>query len=157
MEFLLRRGRVLSSVVSGALRNGVIAPSQPTRLAARPNGLGAGYGLLGVAPDATSARLGRFHEITDRLKDDPEPRIVLLLERLQLARQIGVGLEPVPQTNESPHNLNVNLHGSFALQDAGQHRDSLLGEGVGEVLDVPLYRLNQHLRLDLLEFGQVWT
>ena len=36
-----------------------------------------------------------------------------------------------PQANESAHDFHVDLHGLRAAQDAGKHRDALLGEGVG--------------------------
>src|ERR1022692_3324959 len=77
-------------------------------------------------------RLRRWHhQLPDRLEHDTKMGIVLLLEVIQLTRQVLVRGEHFPQTDESAHDGDVDLDSSFAIQNARQHRNALLGENIG--------------------------
>ena len=54
----------------------------------------------------------------------------------ELAGQVGILLEHLTEAHEGAHDLDVHLHGARAAQHARQHGHALLGEGVGQVLDV---------------------
>jgi hypothetical protein len=53
----------------------------------------------------------RGHELADGIEYDLELGIVLLLQRRQLAGKIGKGGEHLPQSNEGPHDLDVDTDG----------------------------------------------
>lgn len=50
---------------------------------------------------------------------------------IQFRRQLFVVREEMTKPDESPHDLNVDGYGTFAVEDAGEHGDPLFGEGVG--------------------------
>lgn len=43
----------------------------------------------------------------------------------------SVGRQQLPQPHEGAHDLDVDLNGTGAVQNAGKHGDTLFGEGVG--------------------------
>jgi hypothetical protein len=52
-----------------------------------------------------------------------------MLELFELARQLSVGEQQLPQVHEGTHDRDVDLNGPRAAQDARQHRNALLGKG----------------------------
>lgn len=89
--------------------------------------------LVCLESNPSGRTLGEDHALADGLKDDLELFIILLLQLLNLVRQVPVGSEHLPQTNKSPHDSDVDLHGSGASQNTGEHRHPLLGERAGRV------------------------
>ena len=65
------------------------------------------------------------------VEDDLELRVKAFFQLLELMGQVGVGGEEAVQADEGAHDLDVDLHGPVAVQDAGKHGDALFGEGVG--------------------------
>lgn len=64
--------------------------------------------------------------------------IILFLQAIQLAGQVFVGGgNHLPKADKGPHDENVDGDRPTAIEDAGKHRDTLLGEGVGQVFPVP--------------------
>src|SRR2546423_14251828 len=82
-------------------------------------------------PDPLSGCRPRRHELSDRLKYDLELCVVLRLQLDELPREIGVGREHLAEPDERAHDLDVHPDGAGAPEDARQHRDALLREGVG--------------------------
>jgi hypothetical protein len=41
-----------------------------------------------------------------------------------------------PQAHEGAHDLDVDHHGTLALEDAGEHPDALLSKCVGQVFSM---------------------
>jgi hypothetical protein len=56
--------------------------------------------------------------------------VVFVFEGGQLAGQVGVRREEFAETHERPHDLDVDLGGALAVQDARQHGHALLSESV---------------------------
>jgi len=83
--------------------------------------------------DSSSGRLGRGHQLADGIKDSPELGIVFLFKRIEFSGQIFVRRENLPEPDEGPHNLNVDSNSTPAVQDAGKHGHTLLGEGTRKV------------------------
>src|SRR5262249_25601118 len=81
-------------------------------------------------PDRPGPLRVRSHQLANRVEHDADLRVVLLLERLELALEVGVRLEQLPQPYERTHDLDVDLDRALAAQHAGEHRDALLGERV---------------------------
>jgi hypothetical protein len=61
----------------------------------------------------------------------------LFLQLRQAFGELLVDAEQLPKPDEGPHDLDVDLHGPWASQNAGKHGHPLLGEGEGQVLAVP--------------------
>jgi len=70
------------------------------------------------------------HELADGIEYDLELSVVSFLQRGELACEIGVGCEHLPQAHESAHDFHIDQDGSLAPQDAGEHGDALFGEGI---------------------------
>src|SRR3990170_828931 len=100
-------------------------------------GLGgrAALRLCAIGLVETDARFGggrrRLHELADGVEDHLELCVVLLLKRFELAFQVGVGDGQCPHADEGAHDLDVDLDGARAPEDAGEHGYALLREGVG--------------------------
>ncbi len=60
----------------------------------------------------------------------------LPLQLVQLAGEVFVRRQDFTQPDERPHDGDVDLDGPVTVKDAGQHRNALFGEGVGQVLSV---------------------
>ena len=89
---------------------------------------------LSAEADLAAFRLGRRrHELADRVADDFELGVVSLLQRFELAGEVGVRGEEPAQADEGAHDLDVDTNGARTPQDAGEHGDALLGEGVGRL------------------------
>ena len=79
------------------------------------------------------------HELPDGLEHDGKLLVVLAqlaFELVELASQVFVGGHELAQPHEGAHDGNVNLDGAVAVEDAGEHGNTLLGEGVRQVLDI---------------------
>src|SRR5438552_15173605 len=81
-------------------------------------------------PDRTFRSSRRGHELADGLEYDLELSVVSLLQGGELAREVGVGREHLPQAHESTHDFHVDQDGPLAAQHAGEHGDALFGEGI---------------------------
>ena len=80
-----------------------------------------------------------MHELPDRIKDRFELSIVLALQSIEFPRQILVGCQELADPDKGIHNLDIDLDRSFAVQDAGKHGHTLLGESIrGEAATTPL-------------------
>jgi len=55
------------------------------------------------------------------------------LELIQLVSERSIGDQELAHTDEGPHDLDVDSDRAIATEDRGEHRDALLGEGVGRV------------------------
>ena len=62
-----------------------------------------------------------------------KPFVVFALHRLEFLRDILVRGEYLPQAHECAHDGEIYLDGAGAVEDAGEHRDALLREGVWQV------------------------
>ena len=71
-----------------------------------------------------------LEQFLDGLKNDLELMVVFLLHFFNFPPQIRMLEHKLPQFGEGPHNLNIYLHGSFAIEDAGQHENSMFGKGI---------------------------
>jgi hypothetical protein len=47
-----------------------------------------------------------------------------------------VGGQDFPKPNERPHDGNVDLNGSVTSENAGEHGNTLFGEGMGTILEM---------------------
>jgi hypothetical protein len=54
----------------------------------------------------------------------------------KLAGQLLIAGGSFAQANEGAHDLDIDLHGLCATQHRRKHGDTLLGEGIGTVLDI---------------------
>ena len=64
----------------------------------------------------------RLHQLTDRLEDRLNLRIMLFdlpLELAQLMSKFFVGRKNLPKFNECSHYRYINVNGSFAIKNAG--------------------------------------
>lgn len=59
--------------------------------------------------------------------------VILLFQSVELASQFRMRGKHLAQTDKGAHDLNVDQNGAPAPQDAGKHRHTLLGEGVGQM------------------------
>lgn len=69
--------------------------------------------------------LRRRHEFPDGVEDNFELRIILLFKLSETSGQLLVGRDHLPQPHEGPHNFDIDLNRSFALEYAGEHGDAL--------------------------------
>jgi hypothetical protein len=59
--------------------------------------------------------------------------IVLLFHRLDLARKLAVGVHQATELDERAHDGDVDFDCSRRTQHAREHRNALLGEGIGRI------------------------
>jgi hypothetical protein len=69
-------------------------------------------------------------EAFDGIEDDAELLVVFIFEGVNSASQIAVGVHEPAQLDEGAHDGDVDLDGTGRAEDAGEHGDTLLGEGV---------------------------
>lgn len=75
----------------------------------------------------------RAHHVVDGFKDGFETYVVFLFKGDEFFGKFGIGGEHLSQSHKGSHDFDVDLNGAFAVQDAGEHGDTLFGEGVGGV------------------------
>ena len=78
-------------------------------------------------------------ELFDGVEDDEEMWVVFgvfLFEGFDFFGEQGVGVHEAAELDEGAHDGDVHFHGAWRAQDAGEHGDTLFGEGVGEVFAV---------------------
>ena len=68
--------------------------------------------------------------MADGVEDDAELRVVLRLQLVESANEIGMSGEYLPKSNERSHNLDIDGHRPIAAKNAGKHGDALFGEGL---------------------------
>src|SRR3989344_9173959 len=78
-------------------------------------------------------RLRWRHEFADGVEHHSELGIVFLLQRRKLARKIGVRGEHLPQPHEGAHDFDIDMNSAIAVQNTGQHRDTLFRKSIGWV------------------------
>ena len=97
-------------------------------------------------------------EFLDRIKKDGYFLVVLL----NLSCQLAVGRQHLTELYKGSHDGHVDLGGSVAVQDAGKHSDTLLGEDIwwcaaaAASFEVPIWNLNkyiEHFNAKLVEAG----
>ena len=76
------------------------------------------------------SRLGRGHQLAERIKNDLELPVVLLLKGVKGPGKFPVGREQPPQPNEGSNDLNARLDGTNAVEDVRGHNRPVLGERV---------------------------
>src|SRR5690348_184267 len=81
-------------------------------------------------PDRPLLFRRRGHELADGLEYDFELSVVSLLQGGELAGEVGVRGEHLPQAHEGAHDFHVDQDSALAPQDAGEHSDALFGEGI---------------------------
>ena len=75
-----------------------------------------------------------FVELADGIEHGLELYVVFILQRGQLSCQFHIQGKHLAQEHEGAHDLDVYLNGTRALQNAGQHGDTLFRESVGRIL-----------------------
>ncbi len=127
------RRKAASAGWSGRLSNCVLGPERGGDRGLRGDGeVGrvASPVSLGLEPDTPLARDGRCHQLADGVEDHLELRVVLLLKGDHLAGEVLVGRQDATEPNKRADDLDVHLHGSFAMKHARKHRDAVLREGI---------------------------
>src|SRR5258708_33637248 len=74
-------------------------------------------------PDRPLLLRQRGHELADGIEYDLELSVVSLLQRRELAGEIDVSGEHLPQAHEGAHDFHVDQDGALAAQHAGEHGD----------------------------------
>lgn len=72
-----------------------------------------------------------FHHPLEDVGDRPDLVIMELhrfCEASQLLDQLAWRRQQTPQANEGPHDGDVDVHRRRRAEDAGEHRDAMLGE-----------------------------
>src|SRR5947208_11737811 len=87
----------------------------------------------GVKADFPPGRIGRKHQLANGVEDDLELGVIFVFQRRELPGEFCVREEHLAQTDKCAHDGDVDLHGTRTPQDAGEHGDALLSEGVGSV------------------------
>ena len=90
---------------------------------------------LGFGSPFLWRRRGGCDQLFDGLEDDLEVLVVFGVFRFEgfdFFREEGVGVHQAAELDEGAHDGDIYLHGAGRAQDAGEHGDALLGEGVGE-------------------------
>jgi hypothetical protein len=77
------------------------------------------------------------HQLADGLEKRMNARVVVFdlpFKLGQLVRQFLVQGQGLPEADEGAHYGDIDLDRAMAAQDAGQHRNPLLGKDIGEIL-----------------------
>ncbi|HKZ00646.1 MAG TPA: hypothetical protein VJ180_00305 [Pyrinomonadaceae bacterium] len=90
-------------------------------------------GLADQKTDPSALRRRRRHEFPDRVKDNFKLLIVLVFDGVEPARQFFVRREELPQAHKGSHDFDIDLYGTLAPKDTGEHRHALLGKRVRKV------------------------
>ena len=87
---------------------------------------------LSPRAEADAAGLGfRWrHELADGVEYHLELAVVFLLDRSEFARQVPMRSQQLAQPEERPHDRDIDLDGTLALQNTGEHRHAMLGESI---------------------------
>ena len=75
----------------------------------------------------------RRDQLPDCIKDNFELLIVLSLKLFDFLCQVFMGSDHFSQFGKCAHNLNIDLNGHLAVQNAGKHGHPLFGEGIGRI------------------------
>lgn len=74
-----------------------------------------------------------FHQFANRIEYDRELPVVLALERDDSSGESLRLHRTLPESDERPHDRDVDLNGPRASQDAREHRHPMFGECVRPV------------------------
>ena len=66
----------------------------------------------------------------DGLKDGLESRVVILFQCVEFSCEFYIADQHLSQAHKGSHDFDVDLNGSFAMENAGKHGNALFGEGV---------------------------
>jgi len=83
--------------------------------------------------DFTPRIFWRSRQLPDRFEDSDDFLVMFAdtpLEFDKFLRQFAIRIEHPTKPHKRAHDCDVDFDGADAVQDAGQHRDPLLGEGV---------------------------
>ena len=98
-----------------------------------PNSVSARIPFANMETDLSLWRNWRKHQLADRVEDDLKLGVVFVFERGKLASKFRIREEHLAQAHKCAHDGDIDLYGPRTPQDAGKHRDALLGEGVGKI------------------------
>jgi len=104
----------------------------------------------GVEAHFALGRRGSGDELFDGLGDDLKMLVVfgvLAFQGFDLLGEQAVGIHQAAELDEGAHDGDVHLHGAGRAEDAGEHGDALLGEGVGEIFSI--------IRVAVLDFKNI--
>jgi hypothetical protein len=76
---------------------------------------------------------GRCDEFPNCFEDDFELRVVLAFHGIQLPTQFFILAEHSAHPDERTHDLDVDLNGPRAVENAREHGNAMFGESVGRV------------------------
>jgi len=74
-------------------------------------------------------RLRWSHELADCFKDNLELLIVFLFHIFQLSQKLLMRGDHPTQSDERPHDKDVDLNRAIAIKHRGQHRNALFSKG----------------------------
>ena len=72
-------------------------------------------------------------KLSHRIEYDLELLIIPLLESIELETKIFVGHDHLPQTDETSHDLDIHLNGSWTAKNARKHGNTLFRENEGSI------------------------
>src|SRR6266700_626860 len=96
-----------------------------------PNSVSARRPFANMKPDLSLWRSWRKHQLADGIEDNLELSVIFLFQCSKLAGEFCIREEHLTQAHEGTHDGDVDLHGTRTPQNAGEHCDTLLGEGHG--------------------------
>src|SRR5436190_24196704 len=73
--------------------------------------------------DWFARRWWRGHQSPNRIKNDFELSIVFALEFFKLAGQLNIASQHSPEVYKRAYSLDIYLHRTLAVQDAGKHEN----------------------------------
>lgn len=86
--------------------------------------------------DPSAGRRVWLHELAKGVEDDLEMGVVLLFQIVDFPGQVRMGDQQTAELDEGAHDLDVDPDGPGRTEDAGEHGDPMLGEGVREVFSM---------------------
>lgn len=105
-------------------------PSYPSP--SRPD-IEQGFYGKGSESDPALWGLWRFHQGPDCVEYPAELGVIPSFKSIHFAGQFLVGYEHPPHPDKRPHYRDIYLNRARAIENPGEHSDTLLGENVGKV------------------------
>jgi len=81
--------------------------------------------VMNLEPNAPFWLVLWVHQLSNRIKNGPELRIIAPLQIIEPSRKVFVRHNNFTQSYECPHYFNVYQYGAPTAQDGRQHGDSL--------------------------------
>ena len=98
-----------------------------------PNSVSSRSPFANMETDLSLWQSWRKHQLADGVEDDLKLGVVFVFERGKLAGKFRIREEHLAQAHKCAHDGDIDLYGPRTPQDAGKHRDALLGEGVRKI------------------------